>query len=184
MDTLQDLPEAPDVQFRVLIIGKANAGKTSILQRVCDTTESPEIYSVDSSGTRNRVRSRFHCTSNLISWPGSTESYNGGWEGLPFSAGDADLMIRLVQRGEHDIKHEIMFSKHMGYVFHDSRGFEGGSEDELRTVQDFVRHRSRATRLKDRLHAIWSVPFSVLNRKFTAVCFSGTAFRWTLLDHR
>jgi len=32
------------VKFRVLIIGRANAGKTSILQRVCDTTESPVIY--------------------------------------------------------------------------------------------------------------------------------------------
>ena len=34
----------PDVRFRVLVIGRANAGKTSILQRVCDTTESPKIY--------------------------------------------------------------------------------------------------------------------------------------------
>jgi len=33
-----------DIKFRVLIIGRANAGKTSILQRVCDTTESPAIY--------------------------------------------------------------------------------------------------------------------------------------------
>jgi len=32
------------INFRVLIIGRANAGKTSILQRVCDTTESPTIY--------------------------------------------------------------------------------------------------------------------------------------------
>ena len=184
MDTPQDLPKAPNVLFRVLIIGKANAGKTSILQRVCDTTESPEIYSVDSSGARNLVRSRSQCTSNLTVRPGSTEPYNGGWAGLLFSDGDADIRIRLVQRGEHDIKHEIMFSKHEGYVFHDSRGFEGGSEDELKTVQDFVRHRSRETRLKDRLHAIWSVPLSVFNHKFTAVFFSGTAFRWTVLDHR
>ena len=34
----------PKIQFRVLIIGRANAGKTTILQRVCDTTESPTIY--------------------------------------------------------------------------------------------------------------------------------------------
>ena len=60
MATQQNLPEIPDVQFRVLIIGKANAGKTSILQRVCDTTKSPEIYSVDSSGARNLVRSRYY----------------------------------------------------------------------------------------------------------------------------
>jgi hypothetical protein len=52
---LQRLPRRPNVQFRVLIIGRANAGKTSILQRVCDTTESPEIYRVDPSGTRELV---------------------------------------------------------------------------------------------------------------------------------
>jgi GTPase SAR1 family protein len=37
-------PRIPDLRFRVLVIGRANAGKTSILQRVCDTTESPMIY--------------------------------------------------------------------------------------------------------------------------------------------
>jgi hypothetical protein len=58
MDTRLVLPRFPIVKFRVLIIGRANAGKTTILQRVCDTTESPEIYRVDSSGARHRVRSR------------------------------------------------------------------------------------------------------------------------------
>ena len=46
---------APDVRFRVLIIGRANAGKTSILQRVCDTTESPVIYRSRPSGTQSQV---------------------------------------------------------------------------------------------------------------------------------
>ncbi|KAI5988332.1 GTP-binding protein [Pisolithus albus] len=31
-------------RFRVLIIGRANAGKTTILQRVCNTVENPEIF--------------------------------------------------------------------------------------------------------------------------------------------
>ncbi|KAG1728725.1 GTP-binding protein [Suillus paluster] len=31
-------------RFRVLIVGRANAGKTTILQKVCNTTEKPEIY--------------------------------------------------------------------------------------------------------------------------------------------
>ncbi|KAH8991763.1 hypothetical protein EDB86DRAFT_2806460 [Lactarius hatsudake] len=44
MDTQQPPRRIPKIQFRVLIIGRANAGKTSILQRVCDTTESPIIY--------------------------------------------------------------------------------------------------------------------------------------------
>ena len=36
--------KTPKICFRVLIIGRANAGKTSILQRICDTTESPAVY--------------------------------------------------------------------------------------------------------------------------------------------
>ena len=43
MDTQQPPRRVPKIQFRVLIIGRANAGKTSILQRVCETTESPAI---------------------------------------------------------------------------------------------------------------------------------------------
>ncbi len=30
--------------FRVLIIGRANAGKTTVLQRICNTTEDPKIF--------------------------------------------------------------------------------------------------------------------------------------------
>jgi len=32
-------------RFRVLIIGRANVGKITILQRVCNTTEQPKIFS-------------------------------------------------------------------------------------------------------------------------------------------
>ncbi|KAG2138596.1 uncharacterized protein EDB93DRAFT_717020 [Suillus bovinus] len=31
-------------RFRILIIGRANAGKTTILRRVCKTRENPEVY--------------------------------------------------------------------------------------------------------------------------------------------
>ena len=34
----------PGFKFRVLVIGRAKAGKTSIQQRVCETTEYPKIY--------------------------------------------------------------------------------------------------------------------------------------------
>lgn len=37
-------------RFRVLIVGRANAGKTTILQRICNSTENPEIY--DSEGNK------------------------------------------------------------------------------------------------------------------------------------
>ena len=37
-------------RFRILIIGRANAGKTTILKKICDSTEDPEIY--DDKGNR------------------------------------------------------------------------------------------------------------------------------------
>jgi GTPase SAR1 family protein len=66
-----------NIQFRVLVIGRANAGKTSILQRVCDTTESPTIYRrrqgeeyVDSEEEKEEEKEEvrgpnFLCESNL-----------------------------------------------------------------------------------------------------------------------
>ena len=68
-----------------------------------------------------------------------------------------------MQRGEHNIEDELVYANHRGYVFHDSRGFEAGSEDELKTVQDFVRRKSRERRLGDRLHAIWYDPFPLVS---------------------
>jgi GTP-binding protein EngB required for normal cell division len=59
MDAQQNLPRVPrDIKFRILVIGRANAGMTSILQRVCDTTDSPEIYRLDRRGKRQKVRPR------------------------------------------------------------------------------------------------------------------------------
>ena len=56
----------PDIRFRVLIIGRANAGKTSILQRICGTTESP-IICKSKNGEKREVRDQpFVCESDLI----------------------------------------------------------------------------------------------------------------------
>ena len=71
-------------------------------------------------------------------------------------------MTLRMQRGEHNIEDELIFTNHDGYIFHDSRGFESGGERELRIVQDFVRRKSREGRLNDALHAIWSAPFDRL----------------------
>jgi hypothetical protein len=74
-----------------------------------------------------------------------------------------------LQHGLHDIEDELVFPKHDGYIFHDSRGFEAGSEEELKIVQDFVHRKSRERRLKDRLHAIWFVLLGIYNCKFTRI---------------
>ena len=39
--------QAKYTHFRILVIGRANAGKTTLLQRVCNTTEDPCIYDDD-----------------------------------------------------------------------------------------------------------------------------------------
>ena len=81
----------------------------------------------------------------------------------------------------HSIEDELIFKNHTGYIFHDSRGFEAGGEDELKIVQEFVRRKSRERQLKDRLHAIWSVPFGIRPSKLKD-CLLGTAFQWTMFD--
>ena len=70
-------------------------------------------------------------------------------------------ILLIMQRGEHNIEDEYTFTKHDGYVFHDSRGFEAGNEEELKIVQDFVRRRSQESKLNERLHAIWFAPFRI-----------------------
>ncbi|KZP02500.1 hypothetical protein FIBSPDRAFT_1055836 [Athelia psychrophila] len=41
-------------RFRTLIIGRANAGKTTILQKVCGTTKKPVVY--DAQGEKIKTR--------------------------------------------------------------------------------------------------------------------------------
>jgi GTPase SAR1 family protein len=48
-------------RFRILVVGRANAGKTTLLQKVCNTTEKPEIF----DGEGNKVNLTFHVTSGL-----------------------------------------------------------------------------------------------------------------------
>jgi hypothetical protein len=72
-----------------------------------------------------------------------------------------------LQRGQHNIEDELIFANHRGYIFHDSRGFEAGGEDELKMVQKFVRRKSREKRLRHRLHAIWFVHFAIHSCNFT-----------------
>ncbi|KAN0137558.1 hypothetical protein V8E53_004609 [Lactarius tabidus] len=70
MDAIQTRRRFADLQFRVLVIGRANAGKTSILQRVCETTESPTIYRGDEEeevcGPRYCQRRGEHCIDDAL----------------------------------------------------------------------------------------------------------------------
>ena len=65
MDAEQTRQRIPKIPFRVLIIGRANAGKTSILQRVCETTESPIIYRKGEEGRKEVCGPSIFCGSYL-----------------------------------------------------------------------------------------------------------------------
>jgi hypothetical protein len=60
-----------------------------------------------------------------------------------------------MERGEHTIDDELVFSNHTGYVFHDSRGIESGSTKELKILQEFIQRKCGENQLHYRLHAIW-----------------------------
>ena len=61
----------------------------------------------------------------------------------------------VTKRGYHNIEDELIFRSNSGFVFHDSQGFESGSESELQLMKKFVAERATATQLAKRIHAIW-----------------------------
>ncbi|KAG2352117.1 era-like GTP-binding protein [Suillus spraguei] len=120
-------------RFRILTIGRANAGKTTILRRVCNTRENPVIYD---------------CAGKKV---------------------DPAVLDPSRERGEHNIENELVFPSNPGFVFHDSRGFEAGGESEFDQVKEFIARRSKETKLKNQLHAIWyCIPMDEASRSFTA----------------
>jgi len=104
-------------RLRILIIGNANAGKTTILEKVCHAEGHKPVY-LDDKGN------------------------------------EIDLKASP-SRGEREIEHQFQYPTAHGFVFHDPRGFEAGSADELNKVKDFIETRAKAEQLKDRLHVIW-----------------------------
>ncbi|KIK22270.1 hypothetical protein PISMIDRAFT_680483, partial [Pisolithus microcarpus 441] len=132
-------------RFRILVMGRANAGKTTILQRVCNTTDNPEIF-------------------------------NGKGEKV-----DAAVVHGSLTRGHHNIEDELRFLSNPGFVFHDSCGFESGSEEQFDLMKKFVRNRAKTTKLDERIHAIWfCIPLNeshrmvmAAERKFFDECDTG-----------
>ncbi|KAJ7939616.1 hypothetical protein B0H13DRAFT_2226253 [Mycena leptocephala] len=94
--------------FRILIIGRRNAGKTTLLKRVCNSVDDPEIFTP-----------------------------------------------RGKKRGLHDIENELIFKSNPQFIFHDSRGLEAGSDDEMKKIKTFIEERAASSELSDQLHAVW-----------------------------
>ncbi|KAJ7758820.1 hypothetical protein DFH07DRAFT_448527 [Mycena maculata] len=118
-------------RFRILVIGKANAGKTTLLKKVCDSIDDPEIFSPSGEKIDPKVVEASH------------------------------------RRGEHEITNQLVFKSNPGYIFHDSRGFEAGSVDQIKRVKTFIAERAETTELSEQLHAIWYCLPTDTNRPVT-----------------
>ncbi|KAJ6522613.1 hypothetical protein B0H19DRAFT_973369 [Mycena capillaripes] len=117
-------------RFRILVIGRRNAGKTTILKKMCDSDGS-DLRIVDKKGNEASVQT--------------------------LSAS------RRSSRGMSDIENEITFGSNPSFVFHDSRGIEAGAEHDENSplctdsLWKFIDKRSKETRIRDQIHAIWYV---------------------------
>ena len=53
-------------RFRILVIGRANAGKTTLLQRVCNTTEDPCLYDENNKNLVSVHRTKDDFSSDIF----------------------------------------------------------------------------------------------------------------------
>ncbi|KAK5168339.1 uncharacterized protein LTR77_006908 [Saxophila tyrrhenica] len=58
-------------------------------------------------------------------------------------------------RGIHDVREEIRFEGRPDLILHDSGGFEAGADEEFQAIESFLKEKSNAVDVMDRLHVIW-----------------------------
>ncbi|KAK0941013.1 hypothetical protein LTR29_007431 [Friedmanniomyces endolithicus] len=58
-------------------------------------------------------------------------------------------------RGIHDVREEITFDGRPDLVVHDSGGFEAGADEEYVAIEAFLKEKSAAIDVTERLHVIW-----------------------------
>ncbi|KAJ8590501.1 GTP-binding protein [Rhizopogon salebrosus TDB-379] len=70
MKSTQDIREKFG-RFRILVVGRANAGKITLLQRICNSTEKPEIFDrggnkIDAAVVQGSVSRVYHNIENQL----------------------------------------------------------------------------------------------------------------------
>ncbi|KAE9406896.1 hypothetical protein BT96DRAFT_875217 [Gymnopus androsaceus JB14] len=100
-------------RIRVLVMGRRNAGKTTLLKKMTNTV----FY-------------------------GSLSHY-GSLNHQPMTKTVYTLSLDVHLCSDND------------YVFHDSKGMEAGSSDELVVLREFIQRKRKMKALSQRLHVIW-----------------------------
>ncbi|KAF8739396.1 hypothetical protein AX14_009768 [Amanita brunnescens Koide BX004] len=135
--------------FRILVIGRANAGKTTILEKICGVAQGTKPIIYDGHG--DKLKANIKPKSEPEHVPNLKPRFiNQLFNRKP----SATHLTPSVQRGIHDIEHQITYPG-SNFIFHDSQGFEAVSSEEMGIVWKFIEKRSAATELRDQLHAIW-----------------------------
>jgi len=139
-------------RFRILVIGRANAGKTTILRAVCGTDEEPEVFDekgrmveLNVTSTRPKFRS---IRKFLGKWGKQKASSN------PLGEDSTSVISPSSTLGLHNIEYSLVFPSNSRFVFHDSRGFESGATEELELVWEFINNRATKGTMDGQLHAI------------------------------
>ncbi|KAF5364553.1 hypothetical protein D9757_011800 [Collybiopsis confluens] len=113
-------------RIRILVMGKRNAGKTTLLQRMTRSSDGQFLLRTEDG--------------KLIDDPGSIL---------------APALEASPLRGHSHIDYEITYPSDKDYIFHDSRGMEAGSDDEFRVLKEFIKEKQEMKYLGQRLHVIW-----------------------------
>lgn len=144
-------------RFRILVVGRSNAGKTTLLQRVCNTTDLPEIFNSEGEKVKCPILPGYRTSPRVTDAVPIRrlilKSFRDHWRqvGRMFD----NLKANSTQRGHHNIEDELIFRSNPGFVFHDSCGFEAGSVEELNLMKDFVTDRASTMQLGKRVHVVW-----------------------------
>ncbi|KAF8266811.1 hypothetical protein EI94DRAFT_1583579 [Lactarius quietus] len=138
MGNEQSLRRIPKFEFRVLVVGRANAGKTSILQRVCETTESPTIYR---GGTCQRGEHKIDDELVFSNHPGYVFHDSMGIESG--SAEELEILKEFIQRkcGEKKLRdrlHAIWFEPPAFTIPTTDRHFSGTASQWTTTDQSSI----------------------------------------------
>ncbi|KAF8702937.1 hypothetical protein AX14_014290, partial [Amanita brunnescens Koide BX004] len=138
---LQGQYECP--HFHILVIGRANSGKTTILEKVCAVAQGTKTIIYDKHGIQLKdPKHRFKLPASIKQLLNRKP------------APSLTHLTPSIERGIHDIEHQITYPG-SNFIFHDSQGFEAGGSKEMEIVWKFIEKRSSAVEMKDQLHAIW-----------------------------
>ena len=143
--------------FRILVIGRANAGKTTILEKVCGVASGTQPIIYDEHGVELKANitpkleskpepshgpnikatiKQFFNRKSSSSVTHLTPSMEVSW--MVKHMDHYQLLCNQFQRGIHDIEHQITYPG-SNFIFHDSRGFEAGAREEMEIVWKFIK---------------------------------------------